>query len=223
MIDCTDREVLAGHLFSDLVTPRQQLMRRSTRSLWDRTWLGLAMVLGLSALVGVWQARIEEHALASVEREMQALTSGQEAERFEQIEQTLAQAGCPGWMVLASEGPQALGPEVVPQELRKVSAEVPLDVPVVQYPQPIRVALNTSDKGNVVSEPAPANDPDDLLDGVPDLLWTTGEPASAGGEGASKDSDSENSEPQTLPPVDESGAESAPGEPPIFEEVPPWA
>jgi hypothetical protein len=190
----------------------------------------MAMVLVLSLLVGVWQARVEEHALAEVEREMQALALDSDSERCEQIEQALAQAGCPGWMVLASEGPQALGPEVVPQELRLVSAEEPLEVPVVRYPQPLRVAFNTSAKQNAVSQPGLASDPNDLLDGVPDLLWNTGEPplskdstvgdvpredlSDKSDSQGDSDSATKDSEFQLLPPVEESPPVSSPASPP---------
>jgi hypothetical protein len=187
-------------------------MRRSSDSLGERTWLGLAAILGLSALVGVWQSRDKIPDLDTHHFETEL--DDDEASRFVQIEQALAQAGCPGWMVLASDGPQALGPEVVPQELRTVSAEVPLQVPRVQYSQPVLIAV----KQSAVSQPSPASNPDDLLDGVPDLLWNTGEPASAGGgtnpnarEDASDSSDSapssnpapEHPEPTTLPPIEE--------------------
>jgi hypothetical protein len=147
-------------------------MGRHSQNPIDRAWLGLATVIGLSALVGVWQSQAPRAENTSQRgATIRLVRSEQHAGKIEQIEQALAQAGCPGWMVLAGEGPQALGPEVVPQELRNPSLEIENEVPRVRYPQPLRVALNTNAKDEVVSQPSAAADPDDLLDGMPDLLW----------------------------------------------------
>ncbi len=162
-------------------------MRRNPPSMWERTWLLMAAIMCVSALVGVWQAQPPRAIEASPSTAIQLVSNPPDTRHVEQIEQALAQAGCPGWMVLASEGPQALGPKVVPPEIRTTSAEA-ANVPSVRYPQPVlvadRFAFNTTAKQSAVSQPSAASDPDDLLDGTPDLLWT-GEPASAGGEAGS--------------------------------------
>ncbi len=98
---------------------------------------------------------------------------------FEQIESTLAMAGCPGWMVLASEGEAALRqPEeplrVVPAEIKPTALHVTQNVPRVKYPAPVRVASRflftpSVESGTALAVGAP-DDPDDLLDGTADLL-----------------------------------------------------
>ena len=160
-------------------------MRQNSQNCWERTWLGIATVVGLSTLVGVWHAQKPRATTTACHSVIQLASNDQSTEHVEQIEQALAQAGCPGWMVLASEGPQALSSKVVP------------------------LAFNTNTKQSVVSQPSAANDPNDLLDGVPDLLWNDelGEPASAGGE-ANSDAGGEPSpestpEQSTEPEVDE--------------------
>ena len=84
----------------------------------------------------------------------------------------LAQASCPGWMVLASEGESALRPlpPVVPDDVEPTVHRVSAEVPVVKYPNPIRVANRLLLNAPTVGEENAADDPDDLLDGVPDLL-----------------------------------------------------
>jgi hypothetical protein len=175
-------------------------MRRNTQSILERTWLGIAAVVGLSALVGWWHAQTPPALEQADESHIQLVSGELPNDNFGQIEQALAQAGCPGWMVLASEGPQALGGEVVPPEVRTASA----NVPSVRYPQPVRVAnrvaMNTSAQPSVISQPTSASNPNDLLDGVPDLLWKNdaapGEPASAGGV-------QPHQQPIELPPTDD--------------------
>ena len=93
---------------------------------------------------------------------------------IEQIEAELAQAGCPGWMTLASEGKQALEPPaIVPANVRQTANRVPQQLPRVKYPVPLRVArrILIADAGSRTYSPiSPSDDPDDLLDGMPDLL-----------------------------------------------------
>ena len=128
-------------------------------------WLGGVMVLAISALTGYWHAQqaIGPEPVHYEEIELVQATE----DRLEKIEHALAQAGCPGWMALASEGPTALSQAAIPPEIRTVSAEVPR----VRYPQPLRVATRVAiGPQSVVSQPYAADDPDDLLDGTPDLL-----------------------------------------------------
>ncbi len=73
--------------------------------------------------------------------------------RAERIEAMLAGAGCPGWMVLAEEGDDALGPPTHDDLVEQASAEAELRVAL----QPRAVATS-------------ADDPDDLLGGAEDLL-----------------------------------------------------
>ena len=135
--------------------------------------------------MGVWNAenpRAEELPTTSASASDQAWADDK---RLEQIGSTLAQAGCPGWMVLAEEGEAALQPpasELVPGEVQQtahrvptsVPTSVPTTVPSVRYPVPLRVASRT----RIASSATPdafvsvgaKDDPDDLLDGVPDLL-----------------------------------------------------
>ncbi len=158
-------------------------MKRNSENWWESIWLAVAAVVGLSALVGVWHGRAQSVQPDTHYSDIQLASNDASHERIEQIEQALAQAGCPGWMVLASEGPQALGSEIVP------------------------LAFNNSAQQGVVSQPSAANDPNDLLDGVPDLLWkekAPGEPPisedpAAGGEQAP---DSNPEQPTELPPTE---------------------
>ncbi|TWU23757.1 hypothetical protein Pla144_39320 [Bythopirellula polymerisocia] len=143
-------------------------MERKSLGIGVRPWLGGAVVVAISALVGYWHAQPQSAPESS--RYSDIVLVDHESDRVEQIEQALAQAGCPGWMVLAGEGPSALGAEVVPPEIRTISA----DIPRVSYPQPLRVASRVATGASstaVVATPGESNDPDDLLDGTADLLW----------------------------------------------------
>ena len=169
-------------------------MRWNVQGTWSRPSSWFAAIVGLSALVGVWNA--EDPFAVSLQHSPPETTH--EAIPLEKIESTLAQAGCPGWMVLASEGEAALRPpsELVPNDIKKTALRVAVNVPRISYPTPVRLANRT-----LFAPPAgsraqlatgASNDPDDLLDGVPDLLAapaeqteetpapTLGEPASAG-------------------------------------------
>ncbi|MDZ4658540.1 MAG: multiheme c-type cytochrome [Bythopirellula sp.] len=163
-------------------------MKRNSENWWESIWLAAAAVMGLSALVGVWHSRAQPVKPDTHHSNIQLASNDASHERIEQIEQALAQAGCPGWMVLASEGPQALGSEIVP------------------------LAFSKSAQQGVVSQPSADNDPNDLLDGVPDLLWekdAPGEPLisedpAAGGEesGEAESYTSDSEQPTELPSTD---------------------
>ncbi|QEG33104.1 multiheme c-type cytochrome [Bythopirellula goksoeyrii] len=137
-------------------------------------WLGGAMVVVIGTLVGYWHAEPQPPPESNRYTDIKLVDHTED--RMEKIEQALAQAGCPGWMALASEGPSALGPEVIPPEIRTISARVPR----VKYPQPLRVAsrvLKDSSSDKAVVSPDSSGDPDDLLDGTADLLWKDAAPA----------------------------------------------
>jgi hypothetical protein len=184
-------------------------MKQRPPSPWKQTWLCAAAIALLSALVGLWHA--QSPVVAPLENDSTvASTVGNETdERFEQIEAALAQAGCPGWMVLASEGPQAFEDPNV----RATGAEMVFNQPPVnpRLPEPLYVAnrFASNAPASVISQPSAKDDPNDLLDGAPDLLWNdgeseTGEPASAGGTRTGSDdtggSDPESQdEPRALP------------------------
>ncbi len=127
-------------------------------------WLLGVLVVAISALVGYWHAQPLSSPESTRYEEIELVDHS--SNQIEKIEQALAQAGCPGWMVLASEGPSVLGSQAIPPEIRTISASVPR----VQYPQPIRVASRPTTEA-VATTPGDANDPDDLLDGTADLLW----------------------------------------------------
>lgn len=132
---------------------------------------GAALVLLASVAMGIWHA--DEIERSRIEELPPPAPEVDETAYLTEIEQALAQAGCPGWMVLATEGESALTPQ---EEIQQVTHnEVGLqrsEVPRVQYPVPVRVALR--DAYPVESSP---EDPDDLLDGEPDLLNTPQEQA----------------------------------------------
>ncbi|MCG8449837.1 MAG: hypothetical protein MI725_09700, partial [Pirellulales bacterium] len=144
-------------------------MMRVERRIFVKLWAWCAASVPLSVLVGLWHAQSPttevEVAATSAETDSTPETFARQVD-YEQIESTLAQAGCPGWMVLASEGEAAL----VPPDVKEVAQRVP----IVKYPGPLRVAqrerlFSESSKEAILSA-APKDDPDDLLDGVPDLL-----------------------------------------------------
>ena len=119
----------------------------------------IALILLASAAVGIWHADEQERErLASLPT---AAPEVDEQEYLQEIEQALAQAGCPGWMVLASEGETALQP---PEGIQQVAHNAEA-IPRVEYPVPVRLALREA----YPVESAP-DDPEDLLDGMPDLL-----------------------------------------------------
>lgn len=101
---------------------------------------------------------------------------------FEQMELTLAQAGCPGWMVLASEGESALRPgdsaasSIVEQTAYQTAARTG----GANSPQHVRVACRLLVSPQSINDAqlttSPADAPDDLLDGMPDLLAEPAEP-----------------------------------------------
>lgn len=97
-------------------------------------WLGGVVVVAISALVGSWQAKLQSSPESSHYADI--VLVDHETDHIEQVEQALAQAGCPGGMVLASEGSSALGSEAIPPEIHTISASVPR----VKYPEPLRVA-----------------------------------------------------------------------------------
>lgn len=159
-------------------------------------------VLLLSAVVGVWHAeQVEQERLAriSASSSSSALSINEAGQNFEQdieeeaylveMQKALAQAGCPGWMTLASEGEAALQPPESGGDIQQVAHAQPVTaseltektVPRVSYPVPVRVAsrprisVALREAHPVAGSP---EDPDDLLDGQPDLLSTpAGDPA----------------------------------------------
>ncbi len=158
-------------------------MRRTERRNSFRPTLWIAAVVGLSAVVGIWNA---EDPLAGdcgdipSENFSRAVASeAVDPTRLELMESTLAQAGCPGWMVLASEGEDALEspvplPPVVPKVIQQTAHRESAKVPRVSYPSPVRVANRAlfapPGRGRAQLTTSDKDDPDDLLDGVPDLL-----------------------------------------------------
>lgn len=194
--------------------------RKSGSGLW--AWCTAVTVL--SALVGVWNA--EEPQPRQKPRETKS--EWETASSLERIESTLAQAGCPGWMVLATEGESALSPPEQPSPLTLPSDDkvkpvahqvaVSADVPRVSYPAPVRVAsrLLFAPPGatNAKLTTMASDDPDDLLDGVPDLL---AEPDTQPSDGEASD----DNPPSEEPPTEEPPAEQPPVEGPSSDAQPP--
>ncbi|NOZ40768.1 MAG: hypothetical protein GXP24_11155 [Planctomycetes bacterium] len=147
-------------------------MKQTKRVLLNRPTVWFVIVVGISALVGAWNA---EAPLASTQQ-LASVHVSQQAIPLEQMESTLAQAGCPGWIVLASEGEAALKPpsDLLPNDVKKTALRVASNVPRISYPTPVRVASRTlfaPPPGNRAQlATSTADDPNDLLDGVPDLL-----------------------------------------------------
>ena len=147
-------------------------MKRTERRNLSRPTVWFVIVVGLSALVGLWNAEEsrEDTTSPSLPEVANKTTS------LEQIEMTLAQAGCPGWMVLASEGEAALKPPagLLPKDVKQTALHVATSVPRVRYPTPLRLANRTLFAPPAATEAfaavGAAEDPEDLLDGVPDLL-----------------------------------------------------
>ncbi len=155
-------------------------MKRNVPKSRYRPWLWGASIVAVSALVGVWNAN-DPTPVPQPDPVPNGPTT------IEKIESTLAQAGCPGWMVLATEGESALQPlpPIVDEAVEQTALRVEADVPTVNYPKPIRVAnrVQFSPPSGTAAKltTSPTEDPDDLLDGVPDLLAApeeTPEPAS---------------------------------------------
>ena len=168
-------------------------MARTKLETFNRPPTWCAVAVALSALVGVWHARKPAPNTAAPQKSAERCCSENKLLKqvdYQQIESTLAQAGCPGWMVMASEGPRALDPppkgsprrvnregvrpalgaQVVPATVKEVAARVP----VLKYPVPLRVAqrepIVPKPTGAATLSVGSADDPDDLLSGVPDLL-----------------------------------------------------
>jgi len=120
--------------------------------------IGCAVMVVGCAMIGLWngQTPILQAPI------LQASAAPTEPTMLEKIEAELAQAGCPGWVTLASEGEQALQPAaIVPENVQQTSNRIPQ----VVYPVPLRVASRT-----LVAAVGSSDDSDDLLGGVPDLL-----------------------------------------------------
>jgi len=167
------------------------MQRTSISSSWG--WvLGVAVT---SLLVGVRHAHdlVPPPTAAQTATAKTPSSSVESSERVERLQGELAQAGCPGWIVLASEGETALHP--LPQvnarktDLKPDSAttglvqqtahrayagrprlQVPVRLPIAPGPQ-FRTARSEPQPNRNL---APHADEliDDLLDGVPDLLHT---------------------------------------------------
>jgi len=172
-------------------------MRRTVHGRIGGLWAWCAAIVGLSVLVGSWNA-VDPHPAVlpctpratiapTAVQDLAAPTPHAQTGPLEQIESTLAQAGCPGWMVLASEGQAALEkpPKLVPSDVKETALRVAANVPRVTYPRPLRVANRTSLASGAPKRAKLAvgavSDPDDLLDGVADLLTA---PAKGSGGGA---------------------------------------
>jgi len=126
----------------------------------ERPWIWCAAIVVASALVGLWKGQTPIAPLSTSPSQSSMLEKP--VSMLEKIEAELAQAGCPGWITLASEGEQALeATAIVPGNIQQTSRRIPH----VVYPVPLRVASRT-----LVAAVGSADDPDDLLDGVPDLL-----------------------------------------------------
>jgi hypothetical protein len=178
-------------------------MNERPSSSWERTWLYAAAIVLLSVLVGLWNARTTELPPLLDDPHIGSTVTGEADERFEQIEAALAQAGCPGWMVLASEGPKALeDPNVQPTGAQLVFNQPPANP---QFSKPLLVANRFANNtpSSVISQPSAKGDPNDLLDGAPDLLWNNGddEPASAGGDNEEGSETEPKEDPESEQPV----------------------
>ena len=151
-------------------------MKRKQRGTINRPWTWCAVLVSLSAVVGVWNAQ-EIDTRQDVQADSTTVSRHEEID-LEQIEATLAQAGCPGWMVLAGEGESALETRVLPSDVRETRERVPSQYPRVRYPVPVRVASRTASTTSIqgTNRVGSPDDPNDLLDGVPDLLLETSEP-----------------------------------------------
>ena len=80
-------------------------MKRNSRGMRASTWTWCTALVALSALVGTWNAT--DPAAEPVARQSHEAQHDGDQIDLHKMESTLAQAGCPGWMVLASEGQAA--------------------------------------------------------------------------------------------------------------------
>ena len=186
------------------------------------TWCTAA--IALSTLVGVWHAHDAITAPLGTWKSSEICCPQNDLIKqvdYEQIEATLAQAGCPGWMVLASEGESALAPskaKLVPPGVQEVAARVP----VLKYPIPLRVAQRQttfpSSGGAAKLTVATTDDPDDLLDGMPDLL-TAPEPPAEDAKHRTETPEDKTEEPSTT--VDEPSVEDILVSPPVEQQAAP--
>ncbi len=153
-------------------------MKLTEQKNWNGPAVWFLIVVGLSALVGVWNAQedVQDRRRISTPSVTEVVAVNDDTIPLEKIESTLAQAGCPGWMVLASEGEAALKPPVglVPSEVKPTALRVSGEVPRVRYPTPVRVARRVlfapPAVGGAKLTVGAVGDSDDLLDGVADLL-----------------------------------------------------
>ena len=124
-------------------------MKQIERGKLGGPWVWCTLFVVLSTLVGIWNA-------AGFAEKQPAYTTLAPAARaaqhdlnkpttFQQIEATLAKAGCPGWMVLASEGEAALQRPtgLVPSDVKKTALRVEAKVPGVHLRAPLPVANRT--------------------------------------------------------------------------------
>ena len=144
-------------------------MWKQERGIQFRLFTWSATAVCLSAIVGWWSTQDTDEGSGSAPSPAVAIYLKTDAQGgkvdFEKIEATLAQAGCPGWMVVAGEGQSIL----VPPEVKEVSNRVP----ELKYPGPLHIA-----RQETVSRPSQsarsfvgsAEDPGDLLNGIPDLI-----------------------------------------------------
>ena len=161
-------------------------MKRMKRGSLNVLFAGCVALVAASAVVGIWHARDPlpsvSHVHAPPQQDLSNANSTRAPRKVEQLEGMLAQAGCPGWIVLASEGesalqapvkpaqfeaPDALPPKIVHAEVQKTPTRMAARVPRVRYPAPVRVARLARPPQLTGGAP---DDPDDLLDGMPDLL-----------------------------------------------------
>jgi hypothetical protein len=129
-----------------------------------------AAIFFVGATVAYWLAPKESAELTRAEYSWTP-TSEPDAARRDEIQQLLAQGGCPGWLVLANE-PDALRPpgQIAPSRAwRETAARVP-NPPRVKYPVPLRVASRPADDELISEE-------EDLLLTSPEM--TGREPSSA--------------------------------------------
>ena len=186
----------------------------------SRALLLIMAVVLISALVGIWHAdETEKRRLADIAVDSNPSQDLEEKAYLLEMERALAQAGCPGWIPLASEGESAFDP---PEQVEQVSHFEPTvkrqaksEIPRIIYPTPLRVA--SARKYQLAERTArpmagSPDDPDDLLDGMPDLLRAADDKAEETAEDEPKSNSSDSSA-----PVAESEASSEPEPKPEFD------
>ena len=150
-------------------------MRLEKRNSNHSPILWAVTIVALSALYGFVYADDPSQELAkkkqttTVRVESQPPSQSQTTQsNFEAIELTLAQAGCPGWMVLASEGEEALHPphSKPSGQVRQTAFQDTENASQQIAPRMLLAAQATRAQAIFSSK----DDPNDLLDGVPDLL-----------------------------------------------------